>query len=252
MSIEFGSFIWAFLQIAGVCTFALLIAWALRGRHPQIITAMLAGTCLAAIALASVAIVPAFQWTVVAESRGVATEDGQADSTQVIHEQADRIATATEPLPKLTNIDAVHRNSASPARSTGTLFAIREILSQALEFVDLEVRQVEAWQRPMSPVGGAGVRVFMLIGLCAMALLWCSSWLYIRRVLRSSRKIDDADILNLVATHAKAFGLKRSPDVRESNDVAHRSDCGMASSHGASAYGLEGMDGTRENSSHRT
>ena len=222
MSIEFGSFIWAFLQIAGVCTFALSIAWGIRGRHPQIITAMLAGTCLAAIALASVAIVPAFQWTLVAESRGVASVDAQSDSTPVIHdqsEQAHQTATSTEPPQTLPEVDAAPHNSASPARSISTLFAIREVLSQALEFVDLEVRQVEAWQRPMSPAGGAGVRVFLLIGLCAMALLWCSSWLYIRRILRSSREIHDADILSLVSIHANAFGLKRSPHVRESNDV---------------------------------
>ncbi len=76
MNIEVGSFIWAFLQIAGLCTVALAIACGLRGRHPQFITAMLAGTCLATLALAAVAIVPALQWTFVDDSREVATVNG--------------------------------------------------------------------------------------------------------------------------------------------------------------------------------
>ncbi len=63
------------------------------------------------------------------------------------------------------------------------------------------------------------MRYFMLIGLCAMTLLWCSSWLYIRKILRLSREIHDDEILSLVSLHSKALGLKRSPVIRESRGV---------------------------------
>ncbi len=52
-----------------------------------------------------------------------------------------------------------------------------------------------------------------------MTLFWCSSWLYIRQILKSSQVIEDAGILNLVATQAKAYGLKKIPIVRASNQV---------------------------------
>ena len=68
MSFTTVSIAWAFLQISLLCLLALSAAWALRGRRPQLVSAILAGTCLASLLLAIISLVPPFQWTLAIEA----------------------------------------------------------------------------------------------------------------------------------------------------------------------------------------
>lgn len=68
MSITTVSIAWAFLQIALLCLLALCVAWALRGHRPQLVTAILAGTCVASLLLAIISLVPPLQWTLAIET----------------------------------------------------------------------------------------------------------------------------------------------------------------------------------------
>ena len=63
MNLTAISIAWAFLQIALLCSLSLIVALLLRGRRPQLVTAMLSGTCVASLLLAMISVVPRFQWT---------------------------------------------------------------------------------------------------------------------------------------------------------------------------------------------
>ncbi len=232
MNVELVSIVWACLQIGGLCTVSLSIAWLLRGRRPQLVSAMLAGTCLATLLLALVALVPHCQWTFVTAELGktnTTTQDanpttwspadpasgGDAPAAHSEQSTASNRANSTNSADSI----ATEHNAGSQPGSLITFQSLRNLLSRALERVDLEVRLAEEWQQPLAAARNYGIGFFLLVGLSAMSLLWCSSWLYVRRVLKSSQPLDDTNILSLVASHARAFGLRRTPVVRESHQV---------------------------------
>lgn len=222
MNVDLVSIIWGCLQIGGLCGVSLSIAWLLGGQRPQAVTAMLAGTCLATLLLAVVALLPACQWTVVTAERSMANATTlDVDTTPAA--SADH-RTGVVDIDHSTTVPNIEQLASSgglsfQATETSRFPSIRELLSRALERVDYEVRLAEEWQQPIAAARNYSLGTLVLVGLCAMSLLWCSSWLYIRRILKTSSPIDDAEILSLVATHSQAFGLKRTPVVRESNQV---------------------------------
>ncbi|MEQ1831139.1 MAG: hypothetical protein ABL921_34655, partial [Pirellula sp.] len=65
MNLPLTSMAWGMIQITVLCGGALTLAWLLRGRRPQVTTAMLAGCCLAALMLAAIAWLPQSQWSLV-------------------------------------------------------------------------------------------------------------------------------------------------------------------------------------------
>ena len=80
-----------------------------------------------------------------------------------------------------------------------------------------EIRDAETWQQPVQKTRNVSLMLLALTGLGLMSLLWCSSWLAMRHILRRSIPVEDDDLLRLVAEQSKAFRLKRLPVVRESN-----------------------------------
>ena len=70
MSITAVSIAWTFLQITLLCPLSFSIAWASRGRRPQLVSAVLAGTFLATLMLAVISLVPPLQWTLSIDTRG--------------------------------------------------------------------------------------------------------------------------------------------------------------------------------------
>jgi hypothetical protein len=238
MNVDLVSVVWGCLQIGGLCGVSLSIAWLLGGRRPQLVTAMLAGACLATLLLAVVALVPHCQWTFVTADRGT-TNNTNPQTNPTMQSAADHalgtnVAAATSAQHNApNNVDsanlsdsaksveslATQPNASRPAGGLIAFQSLRNLLSQALERVDYRVRQAEEWQQPLAVARNYSLGSVVLVGLSAMSLLWCSSWFYIRRVLKSSRGIEDASILGLVASHARAFGLKRTPVVRESDQV---------------------------------
>jgi beta-lactamase regulating signal transducer with metallopeptidase domain len=207
---------WAFLQIALLCTFSLMWAWLWRGRRPQWNSALLAGTCIASLALAVVSIVPNWQWTLAIQ-----------ELSPPIHETPTLvIESSRSSLPAHETIVEVHDSSnadvgiAESGRNGERGFdSVRKLLSQYLLRVDHEVRQAEVWQQPVAKARNVSVVVFVIFGLGFMMVLWCSSWLYMRRILRFSIRVEDEEVLRSVADHSRSFGLSRVPAVRESSQV---------------------------------
>ena len=219
MNVTAASIAWAFLQIAMLCSITLLIAWALRGRRPQFVTAILAGTCIASLLLATISIVPRLQWT-------LAFPDVPAIQPRTVESSRSQI---NEPQ----QVAIADQNAAKPSQNDGLLTtegnagsirfhaldAMRSFLSRSLQRVDREVREAEAWQQPVAMTRNVSLLLFLLLGLVAMSLLWCSSWLYMRRVLRCSESVQDHSVVEFIAAQAREFGLKRTPSIRQSSQV---------------------------------
>ncbi len=216
MNLTAISIAWAFLQIALLCSLSLIVALLLRGRRPQLVTAMLAGTCIASLLLAMISVVPRFQWTLAVDEApqrpvvpGRPLGNHLDKPNSVIHGDSEGIK------PQVSTDQSESANSKT-AIGPNRFDAIRNFLSLYLQRVDREVREAEVWQQPVAKARNFSLLLIVLSGLGAMSLLWCSSWLFMRRVLRCSQLVNDRHILNLVASQAREFGLRRTPSVRES------------------------------------
>ena len=220
MNINLISIAWAFLQIALLCSLSLVVAWSLRCRRPQLVTALLSGTCIASLLLAMVSVVPKFQWTL--------AMDDAATTTSATRDSRDGLDVHSHPPIAVASQDGnvsaarVQMEAEEVIASAGAreFDALRTWISQSLRLVDREVRGAEAWQKPVSAVRNYSLLLLGLTGLSAMSLLWCSSWLYMQRILRRSQRVEDQSILTLVASQSLGFGLKRIPSVFESNLVS--------------------------------
>ncbi len=149
MSIAAISVIWALLQISFVCILSLSIAWLQRGRHPQFVTAMLAGTCIATLLLALSAFMPACQWRLVTTNQNEPTFTVN-DTNPKPHAHPDHLNTPVASATASPNSTAPRRNSQVTADSIHAFEAIQDMLSYALDRVDHEVRQAEQWQQPIA------------------------------------------------------------------------------------------------------
>ena len=219
MNITAISIAWAFLQIALLCSIALSFAWSLRGRRPQLVTAILAGSCVASLLLALTALVPTFQWTLAIDE---ATSRELVPTKQTNLRAPNSIQTSQFGTSQIQSpADNLHANrTVQPTSNDSLTFAaIRTFVSQYLRHVDREVRGAEAWQKPVARARNFSALLFLWVGLGFMSMLWCSGWLYMRRVLRCSQPVLDLSVLNFVASRAREFGLKRTPLVRESNQI---------------------------------
>ena len=229
MSINAVSLAWACLQITLLCGLSLSVALAMRGRRPQLVSAILAGTCVASLLLAMISLVPTFQWTLAIQARSptfrpavepiteegtdsVALPDRATATGQVEHRQSSNL----EPV-SASNHAAVSNQATSPGSSS--FDAIRLLISKYLQHMDREVRDVDEWQQPVAAARNVSLLLLGLSGLCGMSLLWLASWIYMRRILRCSQPVTDQAMLSFIESQAKGFGLKQTPSVLESSLV---------------------------------
>lgn len=216
MNVTAVSIAWAFLQISLLCALSLGVAWSLRGRRPQLVTATLTGTCVASLILALVSVIPQCQWS-------LAIGDTAQSSTVPIVLNRSQTTFAELPIPAADNHigsplskDHVDTNDSIASVGPSGLDGLRSMISRYIQRMDREVRDAEVWQQPVAKARNVSLLLFLSTGLVVMSLLWCSSWFYMKRILGCSRAIEDRNILDLIAMQAVAFGLKRMPAVRES------------------------------------
>ena len=219
MSITAVSIAWSFLQITILCSFSLTAAWLLRGRRPQFVTAMLAGSCVASLVLAAIAIVPGCQWSLASQQtvRSEPKAVDVADNATTPLESPNRSSDEVEDTTPLAN----GQGTITAIATTGTsgFERLQQFFSQYLQRVDDNVRDVEVWQRPIAAARNVSLLLFIVTGLAAMTLLWCFSWLYMRKILQCSSPVEDEELLNSVSVLATSFGLERKLAVRESSLV---------------------------------
>jgi beta-lactamase regulating signal transducer with metallopeptidase domain len=218
MIITTASIAWSFLQITVLFSFSLAVAWLLRGRRPQFVTAMLAGACVASLVLASIAVVPSCQWSLVSEqiihSEPKAIVAVEAD----VHCESSSLSQDEVEIRKKRG-EEIGANETSIFTQKSGFETLQQFVLQYLQRVDHNVREVEVWQRPIATARNVSLLLFVTIGLAAMSLLWCFSWLYMRKILQCSIPVEDQELLNLVSVLATSFGLKRTLTVRESSLV---------------------------------
>ncbi len=229
MSIASVSIAWAFLQITLICALSLSIAVALRGRRPQLVSAILSGTCVASLILAMISLVPPFQWTLAIDARlptSLQTAEPNAKPNDDVSAQSDQTKAKehVEQRQPLTIEQVVAPNPSEKSDRAALLGssgfnAIHHWISQYIQRMDREVREVEEWQQPVASARNFSLLLAGLIGLSGMSLLWFASWIYMRRILRCSQPVTDHAILSCVESQAKAFGLRRVPLVLESSLV---------------------------------
>lgn len=212
------SIAWSFLQITILCSFSLTAAWLLRGRRPQIVTAMLAGACVASLVLAAIAIVPTCQWSLASQQVTRPEPKSIVASEATIRlESPNRSSDEADVGTK--EFDETGARAAFATTGTSGFERLQQFFSQYLQRVDDNVRDVEVWQRPIATARNVSLLLFIVTGLAAMTLVWCFSWLYMRKILQCSVPVEDEELLNLVSVLATSFGLKRKLDVRESSLV---------------------------------
>ena len=95
--------------------------------------------------------------------------------------------------------------SSDRVRQTSGLETLRNLISPYLHRMDREIRDAEAWQKPVQETRNVSLTLLAFLGLGLMSLLWCSSWLAMRHILDKSVPVEDVDLLWLVAEQAKAF-----------------------------------------------
>lgn len=217
MSLTAVSLAWGVLQITILCGVFLTLAWSLRGRRPQFVTALLTGACVASVVLAIVAMMPVCQWTfAIPESIAKAEAGPFASSLPATPIVSDSIPTDSS-TPDFESIGNPAGTGSNRVSQTSGLEILRNLISPYLHRMDREIRDVEAWQQPVQKTRNVSLMLLALMGLGLMSLLWCSSWLAMRHILRKSISVQDDDLIGLVAEQSKAFRLKRLPTVRESN-----------------------------------
>ncbi len=220
MNISTLSIAWAFLQISLLCSLALVVAWSLGGRRPQLVTAILAGTCLASLFLAVISVVPRLQWTLAIDEAAPVVTIATNTPKAIEAGSNPPISATTDAGDTPVKSGQLEIKGLRGQTGPNGLDAVRTFLSKYLRRVDREVRDAEAWQQPVSKARNYSILIFVSTGLIAMSLLWCTSWFYMKRILRSSLRVVDPGMLCLIATQARGFGLKRIPSVRESNLVS--------------------------------
>lgn len=218
MSFTLHAFIWACLQISvlGVCS--LVIAWLFRGGRPQWVSAFLAGSCVAILIIAGIALVPNGQWTIVSQAQ---FKEGQSHEFEVPSKASDHLI-ETDPgmnTNKSVSYTGTQRANLSE-RNESTLRSVHMLVSRALLRFDQQVRESDDLQSPVQSHATSGIAIAMVAGLTLMLLLWFSSWLYLRRVFRHSTPIEDKEILSLVDFYTRKFALSSTPRVRESPLIA--------------------------------
>ncbi len=218
MNITAVSIAWAFLQITILCSFSLAAAWILRGRRPQFVTAMLAGACVASLVLAAIVIVPGCQWSWA--SQQIMHSEPKAVLVDEVLDRRESPIRSSDEVELSTKLDVeTGANVAYSSTGASGFERLQQFFSQYLQRVDHNVREAEVWQRPIATARNVSVLLFFAIGLVAMSLLWCFSWLYMRKILQCSGPVVDQELLNSVSVLAKGFGLKRTIAVRESSLV---------------------------------
>jgi len=225
MSISIVSVAWAFLQITLICSISIAIAWSLRGRRPQLVSAILAGTFLASLILAVISLVPPFQWTLAIDMRD--------SKPNVIADQSDDVlarskqTSATDQTEYRAPLEAEQGTAPNVTAASSQvnlhgqsgLNAIHYWISRYLQRMDREVRDAEEWQRPVVRARNFSLLLIVVLGLSGMSILWLTSWIYMRRVLRCSQPITDVALLSFIDLQAKRFGLKHVPAVLKSSLV---------------------------------
>lgn len=217
MSFTPVSLTWGFLQITILCGVFLTLAWALRGRRPQFVTALLTGACVASVFLALVAMMPLCQWTYAIPEHIAKAESSLTTNSLPITSVGSDSNPIDISMQSLQSIDEPVGNGGDRMRQTSGLELFRNLISPYLHRIDREIRDAESWQKPGNENRNVSLILLSLIGLGLMSLLWCSCWLAMRHILHKSIPVEDADLLGLVTEQAKAFRLKRLPAVRESN-----------------------------------
>jgi beta-lactamase regulating signal transducer with metallopeptidase domain len=220
MSFTAVSLAWAFLQITVLCGVSLTIAWTLRGRRPQFASALLTGACVASVFLALVAMMPLCQWTFATPEQIAKTESSLITNslpTTSTGSESNSIDIATQ---NRQSMDEPIGDSSDRVRQTSGLEALRNLISPYLHRMDREIRDAEAWQKPVQETRNVSLTLLAFLGLGVMSLMWSTSWLSMRHILHQSTPVEDNDLLGLVSEQAKAFQLKRLPAVRESNLIS--------------------------------
>jgi beta-lactamase regulating signal transducer with metallopeptidase domain len=216
MSFTAVSLAWAFLQITVLCGVSLTLAWMLRGRRPQFASALLTGACVASVVLALVAMMPLCQWTFAIPEQIAKTESSLITNSLPTTSTGSKSNSIDMSTQNPQSMDESIEGSSDRMRQTSGLEALRNLISPYLHRMDREIRDAEAWQKPVQETRNVSMTLLALLGLGLMSLLWCSSWLAMRHILHQSTPVEDNDLLGLVAEQAKAFQLKRLPAVRES------------------------------------
>ena len=223
MLVPLTSFVWSFIQVALLAAVALAICWTLRGRRPQWTSAMLAGSCLAALALTGLVWLPVGHWSVAnlvtntsVESAviSMATEGTQPSGSNTTDAQA------SDDAGEAAAGELKESSPTSSAMVASAWFtATTSWLSFKLQGIDANLRDFESHTAQKS----ATFWRLQMLGIFVVAVLgglWLHSWLWIRSIVRHSVPIEDSLAASRLEELSKRMGLLRLPQLLESNRVA--------------------------------
>lgn len=213
MSFTSHAFIWACLQIAALGGFALIVAWFFRGSRPQGISALLTGVCIAILLIAAIAVFPEGQWTIVTQTH---FEEIQNDDQTAPLEVSNSL-TNFDQQSNLGDRTVKSHQHVSLIKDENLLNSVHLLVSRALLRFDRHVRESQDSETPVSRPSSKSFMLALIAGMVLMMLLWLSSWLYLRRVFRSSVPINDPAMLSLVDEYSRGFAFDAPPVVRESS-----------------------------------
>lgn len=216
--------IWSVLQTSLIAVVALLIVGLLRGRHPQWASAILAGASLAAVMLMLQVGFPKSQWSLL----DIDVQTASSLSTNVSRKtQSDSSGSATlAPVPTEDAGPATYSSTTfqeiAPATSIGLSQWIRSLagwMSKEVQQIDDSVRRYEdsqaSWWSRFTQV-----QVALLSVLLVLSGFWLISWQWMRRLIRDSDRIEDAELQARLSRHAARLGISQAPQLRSSGRVA--------------------------------
>lgn len=209
------SLIWAMIQITLGLSVSLCTVWILRGRRPQLATAILSGTCVSSGLLLILVVLPHHQWSLV-------------QSIGNLHDSSARIAAHSED--KSAGIDALPavRPSPSPlppATTSGRLDSSENTRWSGLEWLSLHLFQLDEHLRQVSRQNADRLRLGVVpwIGTFLMLFaigVWLVGWYHARGIAQHCIEVD-ADSLPSAYRHLSTrLGISLPPRVYTSPRIS--------------------------------
>lgn len=224
MLVPLTPFVWSFIQVALLATTVLMICWSMRGRRPQWTSAMLAGSCMAALALTGLAWLPVSHWSV-AEFTANYSSEALANNSNGTQETLPRASSNTHAHLGNAAQDATAELLNEPTLATSSsvvgewFSATTSWLSFNLQGIDANLRDFESHTAQKS-ANFWRLQMLSVVIIALLGALWLHSWLWIRFIVRHSVPIEDSHAVARLEELSKRMGLTRLPQLLESNRVA--------------------------------
>ncbi len=206
--------LWGLIQVSIACAIGLCIAMAFRGRSPQSISSLLAGTIVGAFLLTLVSLFPGAHWSVALPSSGPSSNAIDRIQSLQVSSFADASSPRIQSLDDAQPIEPVAAIEANHAWAR----AVRIWIGSKLNWIDSGIPGVNA--TPIEARRSTQPFLYAIGALLGIGgLLWSLSLGWMWRVLRRSVPIDTPEMHQMLDSFRKQLGIRSPIAIHASPDI---------------------------------